>query len=355
MVASHHSTRVDTLELKDLIYQKVGHQRAEKYFDQLKRFVGLKLSKVDFDKICIQTIGRENISLHNRLIRSIVQNACQAKIPPQKARKVEGLSVKVANGYQRHCLQSLYGDAFPQSPRKCRSPVNRERKFRDRPSPLGPLGKSPSITCEETVSRLQEQQSAAELHSLCSRPPMDIASVEDGEEVEQFAGIPSIRSWSSVTAPYGVSVNVGGARKTLHSGPSYQSFANTCQNSGELPDTRSLRSHLQKKLALEGLGISLDSANLLNNSLDVFLKRLIERCMGIAGSQCADSLTVGRQSNGRMISALNGILPRKCAEVPMQLTYASMLDFRVAMESNPSILGEDWSIQLEKIYNYALQ
>ncbi|KAI3445902.1 hypothetical protein Pfo_002567 [Paulownia fortunei] len=353
MVANHHFTRVDTLELKDLIYRKIGHQRAEKYFDQLKRFFGLKLSKVDFDKSCIRMIGRENISLHNRLIRSIVQNSCQAKIPPQKARKVEGHSVKVANGYQRNCLQSLYGDAFPQSPRKCRSPVNRDRKFRDRPSPLGPLGKSPSITCEETVTRVQEQQSATELHSLCSRPPVDVASVEDGEEVEQFAGSLTDRSWSPVTAPLGVSVSMVGARKALHCGYTYNTSAETCQNSGELPDTRSLRSHLQKKLALEGLGISLDCANLLNNSLDVFLKRLIEPCIGIAGSQCTDPHILGRQSNNQMISGLNGILPGRFAERLTQPMYINMLDFRVAMESNPCILGEDWSIQLEKICHYA--
>ncbi|KAL0454299.1 UNVERIFIED_CONTAM: hypothetical protein Slati_0769100 [Sesamum latifolium] len=324
-MVDHHFTRIDTIELKDLIYQKIGRQRAEKYFDQLHRYLGSKLSKVEFDKSCIQTIGRENIPLHNRLIRSIVQNACQAKVPPQKARNVD---VRVANGYQRNCLQSVYSDAFPQSPRKCRSPFNRDRKVRDRPSPLGPLGKSPSITCEETVSRIQEQQSVAEMHSLCSRPPMDVTSVEDGEEVEQFSGIPSSQSWS---------------------------FLETCQNSGELPDTRSLRSRLLKKLASEGVGISMDSANLLNSSLDVFLKRLIERCIGISGSRCKDPRILGKRLDSQMMSGFNRIIPGKDAQVSTQPTYASMLDFRVAMESDPAILGEDWSVQLEKICQYALE
>ncbi|KAL0348316.1 UNVERIFIED_CONTAM: hypothetical protein Sangu_1059400 [Sesamum angustifolium] len=281
MMVDHHFTRIDTIELKDLIYQKIGRQRAEKYFDQLHRYLGSKLSKVEFDKSCIQTIGRENIPLHNRLIRSIVQNACQAKVPPQKARNVD---VRVANGYPRNCLQSVYSDAFPQSPRKCRSPFYRDRKVRDRPSPLGPLGKSPSITCEETVSRIHEQQSVAEVHSLCSRPPMDITSVEDGEEVEQFSGIPSSQSWS---------------------------FLETCQNSGELPDTRSLRSRLLKKLASEGVGISMDSANLLNNSLDVFLKRLIERCIGIGGSRCTDPHILEKKLDSQVMSGFNRIIPGK--------------------------------------------
>ncbi|KAJ6905795.1 LOW QUALITY PROTEIN: hypothetical protein NC652_023526 [Populus alba x Populus x berolinensis] len=112
------------------------------------------------------------------------------------------------------------------------SPVNRDCKFRDRPSPLGPLGKPQSVECEELNARGQEQQSATELLSLGSRPPVEVASVEEGEEVDQMAGSPSVQSRSPVTAP---------------------------------------------------------------------------------------------------------------------LVYASMLDFRVSMESNPQILGEDWPTQLEKI------
>ncbi|KAG8364210.1 hypothetical protein BUALT_Bualt19G0104600 [Buddleja alternifolia] len=309
MMGSHHFTRIDILELKDLIYQKIGQQRAEKYFDHLKRFLSSKLSKADFDRICIQTVGRENISLHNRLIRAILQNASQAKNPPQKSQKV---GLKVTNGYQRNCLQSLYGDAFPQSPRKCRSPINRDRKARDRPSPLGPLGKSPSITIEETV-RTQEHPSASGLHSHW----------EDGEEVEQFARSPSL----PIKAPFGVSLKMGSTqKKSLHS---VSNFSETCQNSGELPNTRTLRSRLEKKLAMEGIGISMDGVNVINNSLDVFLKKLIEPCLGISGSRCMDQ-------------TVNGF----------NRTYASMLDFQVAMESNPRLLGEDWSTQLEKICHY---
>ncbi|KAL3814299.1 hypothetical protein ACJIZ3_015567 [Penstemon smallii] len=342
MVAENNFTRVDTRELKGLIYRKIGHQRAEEYFNQLKRFLGFKLNKADFDKSCIRTIGRENLPLHNRLIRSIIHNACQAKTPPQK---VDKLNVKAANGYQKNCLQSLYGDSFPQSPRKCRSPVNRDRKFRDRPSPLGPLGKSPSITFEETVSRIHEQQSATELHSLCSRPP----NVEDGEEVEQFS---IIRRWASVTAPLGVSMNTDSSRKDPHCGFIERSFSETCQSSGELPDTRSLMSRLQKKLDSEGLGISMDCANLLNNSLDVYLKRIIEPCISIAaGSRCLDPCVPGGQlNNNQMVSGLNNrMLPGRFAQRQMQPKCANNLDFRVAMESNPRILGEDWPIQLEKI------
>ncbi|CAA2967254.1 uncharacterized protein LOC111410157 [Olea europaea subsp. europaea] len=343
MVAKHHFTRVDTMELKNLIYQNIGHARAEKYFDQLKRFFSLKLSKVEFNQNCTQIIGRENISLHNQLIQSILLNACQAKVPPPKARKDKGpLGVKVANGYQRNCLQSLYGDAFPPSPRRHRSPVNRDhRKFRDRPSPLGPLGKSPSITFEETSPRVQEQQSGAELNSLSSRPLIEFAPVEDGEEVEQLAGSLGIQSWSPITAPFGVSINMDGARKALHRGFVFS----TCQNSGEVPDTRTLRSCLKQKLEVEGVGISLECANLLNNSLDVYLKRLIEPCVELARSRHNRA----GELNGQISTGGRRALPARYAQRPSASMYVSMSDFRVAMESNPRVLGENWPAQLEKI------
>ncbi|CAA2987022.1 Transcriptional coactivator [Olea europaea subsp. europaea] len=344
MVAKHHFTRVDTMELKNLIYQKIGHARAEKYFDQLKRFFSLQLSKVEFDQSCIKTIGRENLSLHNRLIQSILQNACQAKVPPPKARKPKApLGVKVANGYQRNCMQSLYGDAFPLSPRRHRSPVNRDRKFRDRPSPLGPLGKSPSTTFEETSPRIHEQQSGAELNCLSSRPPIEVAPVEEGEEVEQFAGNLGIRRRSPITAPFGVSINMGCSRKALQ-----RSFVfNTCQNGGELPDTKMLRSCLEKKLEMEGVGISSDCANLLNNSLDAYLKRLIEPCMEIArlpGNHMHEG-----ELNGQISARGNGALLGSYAQRPSHSTFVSMSDFRVAMELKPHILGENWPVKLEKI------
>lgn len=347
MVTKHHYTRVDTLELRDLIYRKIGQQRAEKYFNELSRFFSSRLSKVDFDKSCIRTIGRENIHLHNRLLLSIVKNASLGKVPPPRPKKVEeSLSIKVGNGYQRSCLQSLYGDAFPSSPRKTRSPVSRDRRLRDRPSPLGPLGKSP-ITCEEAAPRIQEQQSATELHSLGSRPPVEVASVEDGEEVEQFIGSPGIQSRSLVTAPLGISVNVGGARKTLHSGSVYNFCLETCQSCGELPDSRSLRSRLERKLESEGLGISLDCANLLNNSLDAFLKRLIEPCIGLAGSRHINERV--RYRNGQILPGWYGQYPGNYTKRQTRSSYARMLDFRVAMETNPHILGGDWSTLLEKV------
>lgn len=312
MVASHHSTRADTFELKEQIFQRIGPQRANKYFDELNRFLNLKLDKIQFDKCCVLTLGRENIPLHNQLIRAILQNAQHSKTPPQKAHRTDGLGIRTANNVQ-------HKDLIPR------------RKFRaDRPSPLGPLGKS-SSTYEETGLRINE--SPTELQSLSSRPPVE----EDGEEVEQLYGGSNVPRWSSITAPHGISLKE--ARKA--SCFRYGGIEQSCQQTGMLPDTIYLRDRLQKQLTPEGLGISLDCCKVLNSGLDAFMKTLIEPCVAIARSQ-----RVSVRQNNRM---MHGNFARR----PVQPTCISMRDFQVAVESNPHILGENWPVQFQKICDNA--
>ncbi|KAL1215820.1 hypothetical protein V5N11_024353 [Cardamine amara subsp. amara] len=304
MGSNQGSSRLDTLEIKSLIYRQIGHQRAESYFNQLGKFFALKISKSEFDKFCIKTIGRQNIHLHNRLIRSIIKNASVAKSPPSR---------------------------FANKARKCRS-----RKFRDRPSPLGPLGKPQSLTTTNEEESMSKAQSATELISLGSRPPVEVASVEEGEEVEQVAGSPSVQSRSPVTAPIGVSLN-------LRNGVTRKSVSNvsseTCQSSGELPDTRTLRSRLERRLKMEGLKISMDSVSLLNSGLDAFMRRLIEPCLSLANTRCGNERV--REMNYQY------------TQQSRRLSTVSMSDFRASMELNPQILGEEWPIHMEKICSRA--
>ncbi|CAI0470464.1 unnamed protein product [Linum tenue] len=339
--------RVDTLEIKALLTKRIGHHRADKYFDQLTRLISLKTTKSEFDKSCARIVGRENIPLHNQLIRSIIKNASLGKVPPPLGsikRVPTTPNVKVLD---RSSLQSLYGEAaFSPSTRKGRSPIN--RKFKDRPSPLGPLSSKPQnvLLSDELISRAQEQQqSATELLSLGSRPPpVDVASVEEGEEVEQFAGSPGVQSRCPVTAPFGISMNLGRkalsnlslcgrATTNLHHG--------TCQNSGELPDTRLLRNRLQQKLQAEGMHVSLDCVNLLNNALDAYLKRLVEPCLGLAAcsrSRSGSFLHDAARSSRFTMQGSEGVS-----------RSGSMLDFRISAESNPQMFGADWAVQLEKV------
>ncbi|EPS71630.1 hypothetical protein M569_03135 [Genlisea aurea] len=266
-----------TLELKHLIYRKVGLQRADKYFDQLKRFISSKLTKHEFSKTCLQILGRENIPLHNRLIHSILRNSL--------------LEAK----RQRNFLRK----GKPPPPL-----VTRDRKS----SPLGPLGKTFSLTHDETISRIQEQSGGAELHSICSRPP--IAVVEEGEEVEQIS---LENRWSCVTAPLGIDA------RQQHQSCLFPKTApaslETCRWSGVLPDSTSLRQRLEKKLESEGVCVSVECADVLNKGLEAFMKRLLK---------CCSTTTMGGSST-------------------------QMLDFCIAVETNRSILGENWAAVFEKM------
>ncbi|EXB25092.1 hypothetical protein L484_005916 [Morus notabilis] len=339
MPASRQFSRINTLELKSQIENKLGRQKAEMYFSLLTKYLSLKISGTEFHKLC----GK-----HNKLVKSILKNASLSTTPPPKISKETGsLSIKVPNGFQRSGLQSLCRD-FPQSPRKGRTPSLRDRKLRDRPSPLGPQGKSHCIPCEDSTPKIQEQHSASELLSLGSRPP---CSDEDGEEVEQAAGSLFIHSRSPLTAPLGILEDIKKRRNLLSKRSASTDPSGTCNNNGELPDTSSLMKRLEPKLEMEGLKMSVDCANVLNNSLDVYLKRLIKPCLELAGSRSGTNHM--DQGHGRVMHGLNGTWPMRYVEKPSRSSPASMLDFRVAMETNPTVLGEEWPRKLEKICFYA--
>lgn len=328
MPASRQFSRIDTSELKDQIERKVGSPKAEKYFNLLTRYLSLKIRKPDFDMLCIKTIGKENVCLHNHLIRSILKNASLSKTPPSRKSSLAGsLSVKVANGFQRSSLQLLCSD-FPKSPRKGRTPNLRDRRVKNRlTSPQDPIAK------------IQEQEREIELLSLGGRPP---GSDEDGEEVDQAAEGPSIHRIRPLSAPLGIPINTGRTKKLLIKGSAPAIFYKTCLNSGELPDTSSLRKRLKQKLEMEGMEISEDCANLLNNGLDVFLKRLIKPCLDLAGSRSEDK-HIDRVHSHDM----------RFVQRPSRPNLASVLDFRAAMELNPQILREDWPTKLEKVCLHA--
>uniref|UniRef100_A0A7N0UQ01 Transcriptional coactivator Hfi1/Transcriptional adapter 1 n=1 Tax=Kalanchoe fedtschenkoi TaxID=63787 RepID=A0A7N0UQ01_KALFE len=346
------ASRASTAEMKSEIQRKVGVKHADQYFMILGRYLSSKMSKSEFDRLCIRLIGRENLSLHNRFICTILKNARLAEERQAKKRRVVGpLSVQLDNGYKGTCLESLCKDGFPVSPRKGRTPTPRGRKFRDKLSPLGPLAKTPNVLSEDSPSKVLEHPGATELLSLGSRPPVERNSVEDGEEVEQTAGSPSVRSRSPVTAPFGVRINGRGSKKLPSCDSSTGISTDTCLYLGELPDTNSLRQRIEKKVKAEGLNVSLDFVNCLNNGIDIFLKRLISPALEVAASK--SKKVVHQQTHSRMVPGVNGIWPTQYPNKEMESATASALDFRVALELNPTILGEDWPIHLENISLHA--
>lgn len=272
--------RIDTIELKLQIEMRLGRQKTEQYFNLLSKFLSLKITKSDFDKLCIGLFGKESVTLHNGFIRAIIRNAHVSKSPPPKHENGKtSLNVKIPNKYQR--------------------------------SPLG----THNVGYQDSPVKYQEQQSATELLSLGSRPPLEVTSVEEGEEIEQHSGSPGIHSRSPLRAPIGVSIKAKGKKEMLLNGSLSSLDMETCYKNGELPDTSSLRKRLEQKLETEGLDVSTDCVNLLNNGLDVFMKRLLKPCVDLASLKKEVSLT----------------------------------EFGVEMELNPQILGENWPELLEKV------
>lgn len=215
---------IDLTELKSLIVKKLGPERAKQYFDYLNKFLSLKLSKVDFDKVCIRTIGRDGIPLHNQLIRSILSNAtCTKKVvqvPVSNKKPIKGSTPIITQVSNPLTFQN--GDILSPTRRKPRTGT-RERRGGD--LRITVKGKSGPIP----------------LHA-----PLGI--------------------------PY-CPVSIGGARKA----PPIKSVGVSDTNG--LLETVKLKKRMDLVAETHGLEtVSMDSANTLNNGLDAYLKGLIKSC-----------------------------------------------------------------------------
>ncbi|TKY74637.1 SAGA-type complex [Spatholobus suberectus] len=407
------SSRIDLGELRAQIIKKLGADKSKRYFYYLNRFLSRKLSKTEFDKLCFRVLGRENLPLHNHFIKSILKNACQAKTPPpiqppgplKSGEHASDISPGREDGHE-HSVASFQNHnqkapvwsngVLPASP-KVRSGI-RDRKLRDRPSPLGPNGKVDSVShqsmgtedCGSKVDMgngilppcdyqrpIQHLQAVAELPEnergdavwrpaekprIHGKGPAEMSFVEDGEEVDQLSHLGFSRS--PLIAPLGIpycSASVGGARKTLP--VSSAGDFDSCCDSGRLSDTDTLRRRMEQIAAVQGLGaVSMECANMLNNMLDVYLKRLIRSCVELVGARSTNELrkppAPKQQMQGKVI---NGMWPNNHLHVQGAGGSAeavpehrppcsvSLHDFKVAMELNPQQLGEDWPLLLEKI------
>ncbi|KAJ0613758.1 putative transcriptional coactivator Hfi1/Transcriptional adapter 1 [Helianthus annuus] len=322
---------INLAELKSQIIRKIGPDRSKQYFDYLNKFLSLKLSKVEFDKLCLRTIGKDGILLHNQLIRSILSNACSTVKAPVENKKVidggyhqNGPDSIVTNASSQPVLPN--GDILLTSPRKARTgPVNEE---------LGIVKVFSGQTGRRT--NLDNRNSL----SPDTRRPM-----QHHQELTQQAQNADNRA-KSLHAPLGIPyypVSIGGARKA----PPVKSVSVSDIN--VLLDTVTLRARMEPISVAQGLqGVSPDSANVLNNGLDVYLKGLIRSC---------SELNRPRKSNPAHNRPVNGVIPghQYQTQEHERKHRISLLDFRVAMELNPQQLGEDWPVLLEKIRTPAFE
>ncbi|CAL0323208.1 unnamed protein product [Lupinus luteus] len=410
------SSRIDVGELKAHIVKKLGPDKAKLYFYYVNRFLSQGLSKTEYDKLCYRVLGRENLPLHNHFIRSVLKNVCLAKTPPPQVQPpappksgshVDDISPGREDGNEHSVAnfrnQPIWSNrVFPVSPRKARSGM-RDRKLKDRPSPLGPNGKVDSIAHQSTptedssaskidtengtlapcdyqrpIQNLQpvaEQLHENEIGDAIQRPakksriysegPTEALIVENGEvAVEQLNRLGFSRS--PLIAPLGIpycSVSVGGAHKAMPvSSSSSSGFVSYC-DCGRLSDTVTLRSRMEQIAIVQGFGgVSMECANMLNNVLDVYLKRLIRSCVGLVGARSKTEPSkppVSKQRiQGKVVNSmlLNNHLHMQSVSRPEEPEpehrppcSVSSHDFKVAMQLNPQQLGEDWPLLLEKI------
>ncbi|GKU87488.1 hypothetical protein SLEP1_g1882 [Rubroshorea leprosula] len=404
-------SRIDLGDLKAQMVKKIGPERSKKYFYYLSRFLSQKLSKNDFDKLCFHVLGRENLPLHNQLIHSILKNACQAKTPPpvHEADPAKSLLQTAKGSPVREDGHEQLGSLIPNqnqnlpvwsngvlqvSPRKSRSGT---RKLKDRPSPLGPNGKIESVShqamgAEDNVNKMIVENGALPLYEyqrpmqhlppVAERPEIEReglvrptekfrlpskdqiggADIEGAEEVEQANDFNISRS--PLLAPLGIpscSASIGGSRKAIPV-TGGGDFINFYDSSG-LSDTETLRKRMEQIAVAQGVGgVSMECANILNNMLDVYLKRLIRSCVELVGSRSKHEpgkYPVHKQQlQGKVVNGMwpNNHLHMQSNGSPVDVMQGqrpwcsiSVLDFKVAMELNPQQLGEDWPLLLEKI------
>lgn len=395
MQPPHQDSRVNLVQLKADIVTRLGPERSKQYFYYLHRLLALKLTKFEFNKLCFRILGKENVSLHNKLISSILRNACQSKLPaPINDEEVPKSTLTKALNQPVF----LNGNVLPLSPKKIRSSIH-DLKVGDclavvlngkadiASHQLASTGDSDFSTILENghftpidiQKQLQHHQELIEqskndgevsFHhpakvSLIKTPPDGSVSVNSKDHNDLAAkGGKEVPSRSLLHAPLGIpffSVSVGGARKSLPLVSSVRSA--TSLDRGRLYDNEALRERMQQIATTHGLeGVSMDSANLLNNALDIYLKGLIRSCMEMVGARYGhDMMKNGsnkQQSGGNLVNCvwpghnyqiqsshrtLEGMQEgRSCCPV-------SLLDFKVAMELNLQQLGEDWPLLLEKI------
>ncbi|KAJ0985103.1 hypothetical protein J5N97_003459 [Dioscorea zingiberensis] len=381
-------SRINLSDLKSQIVKKLGPKRAHWYFNHLNRLLSHKLSKPEFNKLCISILGRENVTLHNQLIRSILRNAFHAKTPPHVTHDTS--FVKSAKDGRSHLSN---GETLPLSPYKSRS-------YRDHPSPLGPservdAGIHQSLVAPSKVvvqqdgdwgscvlkrlvqhhqsssaERLAKRQRTEKLlpHdqvSVHSKSLVELVAVENQQHVGWNEDLKRIRG--PLQAPLGIpfcAASVGGAGRSLPLNTSCSTISSfTSYDCVELCNTGDLRTRMEKIAQGQGLGgVTIDCANLLNCGLDAYLKELIRSSVELVRARIglemlkhplSKQLSQGKPINGawqgRHICVQNNVGPLEATHKQEKHCLISLQDFKVAMGLNPHQLGEDWPLFMEKI------
>uniref|UniRef100_A0A0A9DP08 Transcriptional coactivator Hfi1/Transcriptional adapter 1 n=1 Tax=Arundo donax TaxID=35708 RepID=A0A0A9DP08_ARUDO len=383
--------RIDLKELKAHMEKRLGPDRSQRYFSNLNGYLSQRLSKTDFDKLCVQTLGRENLQLHNRLIRSILYNAYQAKCPPPPpdvGRSMVASTKKVPQAAE--VFNTCNGDVSLLQVQGSRTMgTAQDCPLKDQMNNIGPNGRMEAAVNHTQVSH--GVSAAPENGTLSSLELKRLVHFQQCEPAEPLAKHPRVdklpldnmllqrRSMSSgtdcsaemlqspVRAPLGIpfcSASVGGARKLPPPPVSAgEDHLNSCVDHGRLFNAEVLHRRMEKAAETLGLaGVTMDCAELLNSGLDKYLKNLIKSSVELTGASVQKDARKGmlykQQAYGKQINGVrlpnhvhmhSGSGPSGAVNEIRSNHLISVNDFKVAMQLNPQQLGEDWPIFLEKI------
>ncbi|KAG0495451.1 hypothetical protein HPP92_000204 [Vanilla planifolia] len=235
------------------------------------------MSKADFNRLCLQVLGRQNIPLHNQLIRSILKNAYLGKTPPAF---VDRCVLKLNGAIRKKPLQvndsaSQFYITTTNSLIQCNGngilcPCDWRR----------PLQNHQGRVAEQPTKKPRN-----EVSSLCDQIPIYVKNLiepvakEDGEKTKENSDVNYRRT--RLQPPLGI-----------HFCPALVSLIQRFglspirdRGRDDLYHSKDLRNWMEKITKLYGLGVTLDCANFLNSALDIFLKRLIRSSFELAGAK----------------------------------------------------------------------
>ncbi|KAL6851519.1 hypothetical protein ACP4OV_020452 [Aristida adscensionis] len=367
--AAGQGTRIDVREIKSMIVNRIGPERTKKYFQHLEGFLSSCLSKNEFDKLCLVALGRENLPLHNHLIRSILHNASRSCGPPiiNDPKLVRDIT---SSGHA--LVRPVWEDdgGLNQNVKENR-PLNKRENIIQKSSldhheirangvhnlgdPKRCAQSQQSEHVEPLLKRMRVEKQPFNLHeSLHSSSPSGMTSRENlGQEI-------IYQSQGPVQVPLGIQLrpaSFGRAQKplTCDSITSNDTF-DACLELGELCDTSSVKKRMEKIAEAEGLeAVSMECADLLNNGLDVFMKQLIGSCLELVkarsqhGKQRHEAL---KQLLSRKL--INGVslpnhIPGLSGIIPSETNSISMQELKTVIKLSPHLLRVNTSLVLEKI------
>ncbi|KAL2651140.1 hypothetical protein R1flu_019268 [Riccia fluitans] len=438
MPPAQKSVRISLLDYKSRFVKILGPGKETQYWQLLQCFLSYKLSKAELDNQVVSTIGKENVILHNQFLRAIYANALCNEAPPPPPSFVHDLSKPVKGIRRKPLVASLSSEepavrsngdgAIPSSPKKGRSAI-RDRRAKDRPSPLGfphNRGEASASHDEETPGSLENggfktpdvsrpirlSQYPAEHSSLelsvpvapsVKRPRLgftgsEVTCVEDGkveggvaEEIDDEEEIYDDESKGMlnefIKPPLGCIVSCGGPRMERFVSkfpPPPVTFTLLGDKLEEeildedyLPDTEKLHRCMQLLALEKGLeDVDIETARCVNKALDVYMKAIIQPLVELVRARRrGNSVTQEVQTCSKEIDEIGEAAKDSASYQKQQLNGSwpdhsgsrnghvlsgeqlqgkkrgpiSCLDLRVAMDLNPTVLGEDWPTHLEKI------